>query len=283
MDFSKVNLFKTRLPPVLMIVGTPEDVQVTDGDPLTVSVYYSTMCGDTMRFFREQFLPAWNQLEGQFSAQLVPYGKSNCAEQLGLNFSAIEDCMSSEDGNVLLASHGVNTHNNMAGLAFVPSILYNGVFNESEQQETLSDFLTVLSRHVTVVQPESCSQGPLLRSTLVLLILSALLSLRTLVLRTEDCIPPISSVSKQRTVYLPSPPSANRGLYISHLLRQKTEHCISPITSVSEQKTVYLPSPPSANRGLYTSHLLRQQTEGFISPITSVSEQRAVYLPYLRQ
>ncbi|CAG2068534.1 unnamed protein product, partial [Timema podura] len=46
-------------------------------DPLTVSVYYSTMCGDTIRFFREQFLPAWNQLEGQFSAQLVPYGKSN--------------------------------------------------------------------------------------------------------------------------------------------------------------------------------------------------------------
>nr|CAD7432272.1 unnamed protein product [Timema monikensis] len=233
---------------VVLAAMTQRSTQV----PLTVSVYYSTLCGDTIRFFREQFLPAWNQLEGQFSAQLVPYGKSThslmldtwnftcqfgdaecegnkmhacaqlhlsgqqnltvqfigctfnssspptagpgCAEQLGLNFSTIEHCMSSEDGNVMLASHGVSTHNNMAGLAFVPSILYNGerayklflflfkVFNESEQEETLSDFQTVLSRHVTVVQPDYCSQGPLLRSSLILMILSAILSLGTLIL-----------------------------------------------------------------------------------------------------
>nr|CAD7207574.1 unnamed protein product [Timema douglasi] len=62
-----------------------------------------------------------------FNTSNPPTAGPGCAEQLGLNFSAIEDCMSSEDGNVILASHGVNTHNNMAGLAFVPSILYNGV------------------------------------------------------------------------------------------------------------------------------------------------------------
>lgn len=43
---------------------------------IQVSVYYETLCGDSVAFLRDQLYPTWQKRRDEMDIKLVPYGKA---------------------------------------------------------------------------------------------------------------------------------------------------------------------------------------------------------------
>ncbi|CAG7724241.1 unnamed protein product, partial [Allacma fusca] len=115
-------------------------------EKLTVSVFYETLCPDSIRFITTQLYPTFKRLGGignsYFNIDFVPYGKATCIN---------------EDGPGLLAANGNRTHNLNPELYYVPWILYNGQFNVSDLDESQKDFAGLLCKKLGSNGPKECS------------------------------------------------------------------------------------------------------------------------------
>ncbi|KAJ8965018.1 hypothetical protein NQ314_004416 [Rhamnusium bicolor] len=50
---------------------------------LKVSIYYETLCGDTIHFFVHQFAPAYSVIRNNIHVDLVPFGKATAVNNSG--------------------------------------------------------------------------------------------------------------------------------------------------------------------------------------------------------
>ncbi|XP_012255372.2 GILT-like protein 1 [Athalia rosae] len=57
---------------LLIAIGTATAVT-----KVPVTIYYETLCADSMAFFTKQFEPTWRQLNNYIDLELVPFGKSS--------------------------------------------------------------------------------------------------------------------------------------------------------------------------------------------------------------
>lgn len=188
-----------------------------NGADFTLSVYYETLCPDSIRFITTQLFPTFVNFGGfdneYFNIDFVPYGKANttegpngtysfvcqhgnaecegnkmhacalkylpaasaasfincsmsasippaagpyCAEKLGLDYTRVESCIV-EDGPALLAANGNRTHSLDPALYYVPWILYNGVFSESDLADSQSNFTDLICTKLGSNGPTQCN------------------------------------------------------------------------------------------------------------------------------
>ncbi|XP_015118821.1 gamma-interferon-inducible lysosomal thiol reductase [Diachasma alloeum] len=84
-----------------------------------------------------------------------------CAETAGLSEETrkiIDDCIKSETGDALLAAYGDKTHDLKPSLAFVPTIVLDGVYSQENQTAAVSDFKKLIcSRIPSESKPATCS------------------------------------------------------------------------------------------------------------------------------
>ncbi|XP_017771431.1 PREDICTED: gamma-interferon-inducible lysosomal thiol reductase-like [Nicrophorus vespilloides] len=79
-----------------------------------------------------------------------------CSDYSGLNWDAIKSCASSANGQQILARYGQRTHMLQPRLSFVPTTVFDDVYDRSVQENSLMDFLgTVCSRLET--KPSGCT------------------------------------------------------------------------------------------------------------------------------
>ncbi|CAB3370534.1 Hypothetical predicted protein [Cloeon dipterum] len=183
-----------------------------------VSVYYESLCPDSMRFFSNQ-LHATYQLLGSdaITVDFLPYGKAThtqdangqwsfqcqhgaeecrgnkvqacglkyitepdlqeayahcvmsnsyppdagqaCATSVGgvTDYSAISSCIASAEGDEALVAYGDRTHALGSILSFVPTIIYDDVFDQDDQNESLYNFRGVVCRHLPDPKPSGCA------------------------------------------------------------------------------------------------------------------------------
>ena len=63
-----------------------------------------------------------------------------CATEMGIEWSPIEQCWKSIRGQELLAGHGDATHALRPGVSFIPTIVLDG--SQGNQKAILKNFLT---------------------------------------------------------------------------------------------------------------------------------------------
>lgn len=91
-----------------------------------------------------------------------PNALTTCAMKVGISNNeaqSIESCTNGYDGSGLLARHGERTNGLSPKLYFVPWITFNGVFQESDFKQSLSDLKTVMCRKLRSAgqTPEACT------------------------------------------------------------------------------------------------------------------------------
>jgi len=82
-------------------------------------------------------------IDCSMSALYPPASGPRCAEKLGLDFTPIEACLTT-NGPQLLADNGDRTHSLNPALYYVPWLLYDGVFSEEDLDQSQVDFQSVL-------------------------------------------------------------------------------------------------------------------------------------------
>lgn len=79
-----------------------------------------------------------------------------CALQVGVeSFTPISDCFNN-DGDEILAQLGDQTHAVEPTITFVPTIVYDDVFNQNLQDNSLTDFAGVACAQLSSSAPASC-------------------------------------------------------------------------------------------------------------------------------
>ncbi|XP_057656874.1 GILT-like protein 1 [Diorhabda carinulata] len=72
-----------RSVPLLFVIIFYTNIAV-EAATLTVSIYYESLCPDSVRFFKDQFYPAYSTvLKGKIIVDLVPFGKATAKNETG--------------------------------------------------------------------------------------------------------------------------------------------------------------------------------------------------------
>ncbi|XP_063908750.1 GILT-like protein 1 [Zophobas morio] len=185
---------------------------LAQGDTLSVSVYYESLCPDSKQFITTQLYPAYEQISNYLNVQFFPYGNADittsedgtlnftcqhgpnecygneiqacaisidpqnsiqfvdcamasddasndenlqqCAESSAISWDSIKECISSGLGDQLFVHYGELTDS--AHINFVPTIFFNGVFNETLQNLGQFDFLPTACLLLNE-EPSACS------------------------------------------------------------------------------------------------------------------------------
>ncbi|GLV31948.1 Gamma-interferon-inducible lysosomal thiol reductase 1 [Carabus blaptoides fortunei] len=61
---------------IVLVILLSTCVALSIQDELKVSVYYESLCPDSVRFIKEQLTPTYKSLKSIFTADLIPYGKA---------------------------------------------------------------------------------------------------------------------------------------------------------------------------------------------------------------
>ncbi|XP_063594572.1 GILT-like protein 1 [Penaeus indicus] len=69
----KENHTSARLP---LLLGCRAKEQGTVADRVKVSVYFESLCSDSMRFFKNQLYPVWKDLQDIIDLEFIPFGKA---------------------------------------------------------------------------------------------------------------------------------------------------------------------------------------------------------------
>ncbi|KAJ3627948.1 hypothetical protein MTP99_015284 [Tenebrio molitor] len=80
-----------------------------------------------------------------------------CAAKTGIPWEIIHWCLSSGEADYLLAKNGYKTKSVTPPIRFVPTIIFNGVYNESEDQEARENFFKVVCQ-LLKNKPPICKQ-----------------------------------------------------------------------------------------------------------------------------
>ncbi|KAF4530958.1 hypothetical protein B566_EDAN011339, partial [Ephemera danica] len=176
-------------------------------NPTVVSIYYESLCPDSIAFINTQFTPTYNELgKENIQVDYLPYGKARqtmvngnwqficqhgsdecrgnkmmacaikyitdvdvlvqfidcvmgsiyppdagnaCATIHNVNWTPINTCWMSTESDDLLAAYGDRTHALTPAITFVPTIVFDGVFNQADQDESLTNFKAVTCRHLS--------------------------------------------------------------------------------------------------------------------------------------
>src|SRR4051794_8839560 len=78
-----------------------------------------------------------------------------CASQLNVSYTRIEECVNSQEGDLLLAAYGVRTHSQAPSIYWLPWITFNNTFYEQELDASQQNLLPVVCKHLTT-KPAAC-------------------------------------------------------------------------------------------------------------------------------
>ncbi|CAG2062947.1 unnamed protein product, partial [Timema podura] len=79
-----------------------------------------------------------------------------CGRSLNISYSQISACTDSREGPQLLSGLGNRTHDFQPLITFVPTVVFNSVYNVDDQTDSLTNFKSVVCRHLTGIKPTSC-------------------------------------------------------------------------------------------------------------------------------
>lgn len=181
-------------------------------DTVKVSVYYESLCSDSVAFIDNQLVPTYKKLNKAINIDFVPYGKANqtqhkghwvftcqhgpeeckgnrlhaclvdslyprrskklvnvigclmgnndhfkalpqCAKKVKLNPDKFIKCAKNKKGEKLLAAFGDRTHNFTPLINYVPTIVFNDVYNEEESRTAEKDLESIVCKYV----PDACA------------------------------------------------------------------------------------------------------------------------------
>lgn len=74
---------------------------------------------------------------------------------MGISWSAIQDCLRSGKGDDLLADYGERTANVRPKIRYIPTIIFNDVFNQTLQDRAEDNFLQTVCDLLTS-KPKVC-------------------------------------------------------------------------------------------------------------------------------
>lgn len=88
-----------------------------------------------------------------------PITDPQCAADLGLNYTKIQNCLDSWEADALLAVNGIRTHDLQPTLYYVPWIMFNNVFTTADLDRAQRDLLGLLCDRLessNVSMPSQC-------------------------------------------------------------------------------------------------------------------------------
>ncbi|EFX72165.1 hypothetical protein DAPPUDRAFT_308544 [Daphnia pulex] len=77
----------------------------------------------------------------------APTSGAQCAELAGLDFTPIDTCTKTSEGQELAVAHGTETLTLQPTLTFVPWVVYDKVFDDGKQWSSLSNLRSVACNH----------------------------------------------------------------------------------------------------------------------------------------
>ncbi|XP_039287470.1 gamma-interferon-inducible lysosomal thiol reductase isoform X2 [Nilaparvata lugens] len=80
-----------------------------------------------------------------------------CARKYKVNLSQIKSCWKGKEGDALLAKYGDRTHNFRPIIRFVPTIVFNGVFDRPSHEQALINLPKVVCKRLQK-KPEVCEK-----------------------------------------------------------------------------------------------------------------------------
>jgi hypothetical protein len=88
----------------------------------------------------------------------APNDAPTCAQELGLNYTVIEDCYNSWEGQTLLAAKGIQTHDLNPALYYVPWIMFDGMWRVEDMTGSEANLLNVLCEKLgnSTSKPAAC-------------------------------------------------------------------------------------------------------------------------------
>lgn len=79
-----------------------------------------------------------------------------CAENLKVDFAPVLSCYSSVEGDTLIYNYGLQTDNLNPPHQYVPWILFNGNFSETDNQKADTDLVSVICSKLDEA-PDECN------------------------------------------------------------------------------------------------------------------------------
>lgn len=95
------------------------------------------------------------------STEDPPNAGPKCAEKLQINFTPVISCYSSGEGDQLMYNYGLQTDNLNPPHQYVPWILFNGNFNEDDNQKAGTDLVRVICSKLQN-EPDECNSVDLI-------------------------------------------------------------------------------------------------------------------------
>nr|CAD7432270.1 unnamed protein product [Timema monikensis] len=83
-------------------------------------------------------------------------GGQECGRSLNISYSQISTCTHSREGPQLLSGLGNRTHDFQPLITFVPTVVFNSVYNADDQTDSLNNLKLVVCRHLTGIKPSAC-------------------------------------------------------------------------------------------------------------------------------
>ncbi|XP_063909912.1 GILT-like protein 1 [Zophobas morio] len=173
---------------------------VATAKKLPVTLYYESLCPDSVRFVTKQLHPTFKDAGKYLDLDLVPFGfatadnssghweficqhgavecynnkvhscviahnsiaasvefiycamkskPSNetltlCANLTNISWESIESCLSSGEADILLVENGRKTNMVIPSISYIPTIIFNGIYNKALQVEAEHNFLKVI-------------------------------------------------------------------------------------------------------------------------------------------
>ncbi|XKL66163.1 hypothetical protein PGB90_009583 [Kerria lacca] len=190
------------------LINIFESSSINNNEPkknLNITVFYESLCPDSIDFFKNQFSRNWRSFYGYLNVELVPYGKANqtksksgnyqftcqhgedecfgnriqacaiskmykehrkqlfgfiscymshytnqekngpkCASKYNVSWMVLKRCANGKEGFNLLAKLGNRTHNFKPKITYIPTIVFNNMYDEDDNYVAASDLKSLL-------------------------------------------------------------------------------------------------------------------------------------------
>jgi len=90
------------------------------------------------------------------STKNPPNAGPKCAQKLQIDFTSVQSCISSGEGDKLMYNYGLQTESLNPPHQYVPWILFNGIFNEDDNDKAGTDLVRVICSKLHQA-PDECN------------------------------------------------------------------------------------------------------------------------------